>query len=234
MMRVGKHFWRNLILVGALVGATRSATAGPLETSLAKMDRAAAQFTGLSADLSKTSYTAVVKDSSTESGTIVMKRLKGHNMRMLFDVKQPEPKSYFIDGHKFQQYLPKAQTVQEYDIGKYKSMVNEFLLLGFGATSAELRNSYEVSLGGPDTVAGQKATRLELIPKSKDLLMYVAKVELWISDATGLPVQQKFYPPGSGDYTVATYTNAKINPNLPDSAGKLNLPKGVTKEYPQK
>ena len=56
---------------------------------------------------------------------------------------------------------------------------------------------------------------------------------LWISDATGYPVQQKFFQSG-GDYHFVTYSDLKINPDLPDSALKLKLPKGVKREFPQK
>jgi outer membrane lipoprotein-sorting protein len=59
------------------------------------------------------------------------------------------------------------------------------------------------------------------------------KFELWISDETGISVQQKMYQRG-GDYSLATYTNMKINQNLPDSAVKLNLPKGVQHEHIQR
>jgi len=56
----------------------------------------------------------------------------------------------------------------------------------------------------------------------------LSRFELWISDKTGLPVQQKFYEP-SGDYNVFTYSDMKT-PNLPDSALKLKLPSNVKKE----
>ena len=53
--------------------------------------------------------------------------------------------------------------------------------------------------------------RIELTPKSPDVLAHLKKVELWI-DAKGVAIQQKFYEPG-GDYSVATYTNIKTDAN---------------------
>ena len=55
---------------------------------------------------------------------------------------------------------------------------------------------------------------------------------MWVAE-NGYPIQQKFYLPG-GDYELATYSDMKINPDLPDSALKLHLPKNVKREYPQK
>ena len=85
-----------------------------------------------------------------------------------------------------------------------------------------------MTYGGAETVAGQKATRIVLVPKSKDLAAKFSKFELWIPDATGISIQQKIYEPG-GNYTIATYPNMKLDSNIPESAVKLNLPKGVTR-----
>jgi outer membrane lipoprotein-sorting protein len=104
--------------------------------------------------------------------------------------------------------------------------------MGFGTTSKELQENYTVRLLGADTKDGQKVTGLELIPKKKDILQHIKKFELWLSDKTGLPVEQKIYP--GGQYVVITYSNARVNPDLPDSALKLQVPKETKREYPQK
>jgi outer membrane lipoprotein-sorting protein len=124
--------------------------------------------------------------------------------------------------------------VQEIDVGngKDRELLEQFFLLGFGTSRADLQASYNVRLVGPDTVGGQKAQRLELIPKSKEVLQHLLKFEMWVAD-NGYPIQQKFYLTG-GDYQVATYSDMKINPDLPDSALKLNLPLHVKREYPQR
>jgi outer membrane lipoprotein-sorting protein len=123
--------------------------------------------------------------------------------------------------------------VDEYEVGKYKDLAEQFLLLGFGTTSKELAAAYTVTVGGQETVANEKTNRLELIPKSKDMLAHLTKVELWISDTLGVPVQQKLYTPG-GNFHLFTYSNVMVNPNLADSAVKLSLPKGVKVEHPLK
>ena len=206
--------------------------AGPLEATFAKLDRTAAGFTSLTADLRRVDHMALLNEDTVETGEFRMKRVK-HDVHILFDIKQPEPRAYAFDGHKLEEYLPRAETVEEYDAGKYRSLANQFLLLGFGTTSKELLAEYTITLGDLETIGSEKATRLDLIPKSKELIVHLPKVELWISDAMGVPVQQKFYSPG-GNYNLATYSNVMINPNLPDSAVRLSLPKGVTREHPLK
>lgn len=223
---------RFLLLIGVMAATVPSVAAGPLEAAFAKIDHAAAGFTGVSADLRRLNHMALLNEDTVETGAFRMKRVK-HDLHVLFDIKQPAAKAYAFDGHKLEEYLPQEQTVQEYDAGKYKSLADQFLLLGFGTSSKELQAEYTISLGGLETIGDEKTTRLELIPKSKELLVHLPKVDLWISDVMGVPVQQKFYSPG-GNYNLATYSNIMLNPNLPDSAVKLNLPKGVTREHPLK
>jgi outer membrane lipoprotein-sorting protein len=58
-------------------------------------------------------------------------------------------------------------------------------------------------------------------------------LEMWVSEAGGYPVQQKFVQP-SGDYHLFTYQDVKINPPLADEAFRMKLPKGVKREFPQR
>jgi outer membrane lipoprotein-sorting protein len=215
----------------ALTLAVGSVHAASLSEILARMDQASQKFTSLSADVLKISHTGVINEDTKDDGTIRMKRPKPHDIRMLLEIKPPDPKQVFIDGKKVQIFYPNSLVDQEYDMGKYKSLLEEFLLLGFGSNSKDLESAFTISLGGSEVIAGEKTTRLELVPKDKEMLAHLKRVDLWLSDETGLPVQQKFYQPGN-DYQVATYTNVKINPNLPEL--KLDLPKGIKKEYPLK
>ncbi len=224
---------RLLQAAGVIAISVYGAAAGSLEETYSRMDRAAAGFKAVKADLQRLNHTAVLNEDDVESGTFIMKRSKPQDVRVLFDITKPEPRKYYFDGRQLDEYLPKIQTVQVYEAGKYKPLVEEFLLLGFGTTSKELTSHYGVSYKGAEAVGNEKAARLELIPKSRDLAAHLTKVDLWISDTLGVPVQQKFYRPG-GDYNLFTYSNIMLNPNIADSAVKPNLPKDVKREYPLK
>ena len=204
-----------------------------LDVTLNQLDRAGASFRSMSGDIHRVHHMAVINDDDVDSGTILLKRVKAHEMRMLVDLKQPDSKVVTVAGRKADMYLPKANTVQEYDLGKHSSLLDQLFLVGFGTTRQDLEEAYQIRLVGPETVNGQNTTRLELTPKSKDVSQHLQKFELWVSNATGYPVQQKFYMPG-GEYMLVTYSNVKINPDLPDSALKLHLPKNVKWEYPQR
>jgi outer membrane lipoprotein-sorting protein len=221
----------RVVLTGILSLTLAMAAGGPLEAVLARMDRVAATLKDLSADLTKTHHTAVINEDTEDSGTMFIKRPKPQESLMRVEITQPEPRQYAMDAHKAEVYSPKSNVVQVYEIGQYKKLADQLLLLGFGTTSKELAGAYSIALGGPESVDGQPSTRLELTPKSSET--HLMRVDLWISDTTGLPVQEKLYWPG-GDYDLLTYSKMKINPNLPDSAFKPVFPRGVKREYPQK
>jgi outer membrane lipoprotein-sorting protein len=197
------------------------------------MDRTAQQFHSVEADISRTTHTAVVNDNSVETGTIKVKREKSHDTRMLIDLTKPDSKSVAVDTTTVQVYYPKIKTAQVYDITGKKSLIDRFLLLGFGGTSTELKAEYDVSWVGAETANGQPSGHIQLIPKSPDVLARLKKAELWIADGTGLPVRQRFVTSSAGDFMLVDYSNVKFNPNLSDNSLKLTLPKGVQIQHPQ-
>jgi outer membrane lipoprotein-sorting protein len=210
-----------------LLNVGASAADNSLQAVFSHMDQAAAKFKGLTADVRYTSHEAVIDENEISTGTVVVKMPKPHDLHMLIDFKKPDPKTVQINGTKVQIFYPKALEVQVWDVGKArKADLEQFMRLPFGSTSKEIQDSYTVALGGPEKIEGQNATRLELTPKSKDLAAQFPRIELWISDDLGISVQQKLEQQGKS-YSVATYTNVKLNSNIPDSEVKLNLPKGV-------
>jgi len=225
----------SLIILGiAWSASARPKPAGDQDAVLDRVDRAGAAFRGMSAKLRRISHTAVINEDNVDSGTILLKRAHPRDVRMLIDLTEPDPKTVAFQGHKLEIYYPKAATVQEIDVSnsKDRELMEQFFLLGFGTSRADLQAAYNLRLVGPDTVGGQKTERLELIPKSKEVLQHLLKFEMWVAE-NGYPIQQKFYLTG-GDYQLATYSDMKINPDLPDSALKLKTPKNVKREYPQR
>ena len=223
----------GLFLALCSLAAVPAPGAGDLPGILARVDQAAAAFKAMTADVRQLYHTAVINDDTVDVGAVALKRVKLREYRMLINLSQPDPRTVALDGRKAELYLPNIKTVQEYDLGKHRGLVDQFLLLGFGSSGKELASAYDIRLLGTETVGGQSSAHLELTPKSPDVLQHLSKVELWVSEKTGYPAQQQFRLPG-GDYRTVTYTNVRINPDLPDAAVKLQLPKGVKREYPAK
>lgn len=223
---------RYFLVLIPLLAFGRVSPATTVQDVFARMDKAAPAFTGLEAQLKKTSYTKVLDDTSLESGAVRMRRDKPKSLQVLIDFVAPDARTVAFAGKKAEIYYPKMKVVHEYDLGKHRELVDQFLLVGFGVTGRDLESAYTVKLAGEETVSGEKTSHLELTPKSAAVRDKVARVDLWIGEA-GHPVQQKFTEP-SGNYTLFTYTGMKLNPALSDDKLKLKLPKGVKRERPQK
>jgi len=219
-----------LVLTSALVAAATNPES--LENVLARMDRAAASFKDMSADVRWLQHTAAINLDAVDIGTILLKRSK-RDIRMRVEFTSPDRKSLALQGHKLEIFYPNTNTVEEYDTGKYREMLDQFLLIGFGTSGKELAAAYAMKVLGSETVAGQAATHLELIPKSAEMLKNLKKLEMWIADTNLYPVQQKFYLLG-GDYRLVTYTDVKVNTGLRDADLTLKLPKDVKRVTPQK
>jgi outer membrane lipoprotein-sorting protein len=200
---------------------------------LSKLDQSAAKFHAMTGNLTRLSYTKVIEDKSTEEGMIALKKVGSRDLQVLIEFSKPDPKMVAFRGRKAEIYYPKLKLVQEYDLGKRTDLLDQFLLVGFGTTGRELKANYSVKYIGEESIAGQKAQKLELTPSTAERREKLQKLELWIDDDGLYPVQQKFIQP-SGDYYLFTYRDVKLNPQLGDDAFKLKLPKGVKREFPQK
>ena len=207
------------------------ARAATLDQVLAQMNQNAAKFKSVTAKVRYDSYIAVVKTDEVSTGAFRMKRSK-RDVLVQVELTEPDPKTVAFSGTKVEIYYPKLKQIEVYNLGGH-DVVEKYLALGFGASSNDLKTDYAIRELGAEAVNGVQTSRLELIPKSKQVMQQFLKIELWMSDATGYPVQEKFYKTG-GDYTIITYSDVAINPTLPDSVFKLNPPKGVQRVFPGK
>jgi outer membrane lipoprotein-sorting protein len=213
-------------IVAAIGSPAASAAEHSLEDTLAKMDQAAAHFKGLSANVLYGSHMEAIHEDDAETGTMLVKRPKPKDMHVKISIEKPDVKVAVTDGNEVKVYYPNSGEIDKISLKDKRSLVGMIMALGFGGTSKELKTNYEVQLSGAETVSGESTTRLELIPKSPELLEQWKRIDLWISDKSGYAVQQKFYDRGK-DYTVITYSNVKMNPEIPDSAFNLDAPKGT-------
>jgi outer membrane lipoprotein-sorting protein len=141
----------------------------------------------------------------------------------------PDQSIVRFGGKTVETFYPKANTVEIINVGKNAAQVEEFLLLGFGNTEAEIRRGWNVKLGGTEA----KIVRIELTPKGSETRNLIAMIELWIPEDHGNPVREKVTRP-SKDYTLIAYSEVKVNAPLPAGSFDLKMPANVKKIYPQK
>jgi outer membrane lipoprotein-sorting protein len=181
-----------------------------LSEIIARMDADAPAFRGVTAQLNRIEYTAAIKDTTVYKGEVTLLKQK-RGVAALLTYASPDPRQLQFKEGTALEYLPNTNTINEYDIGKFSSVVNEFVTLGFGTSGQDLKKSYSVTLIGPETLNDTKVTKLELVPRKPEALQYMKKIEMWVLDGKSYAVQLKIYQP-SGDWDTATYSSVQINP----------------------
>jgi len=211
-------------------GAARSQGKGSwtLERVLTQLDDASKSFKGLSADVERTKVTVVVNDKSTENGTILVRGDK-----MLLEMKPPDARTILRSGDTLSVYTPGLKRVEEYNIGKNRTLVDEFMQLGFGQSGKDLEKHYLVTLQAEAELDQRKTVELELTPKTESVRAQFSKILIWFDESSWLPVQQQLFETGSGDYEIIHYTQIVRNPKTDESEFKPHWPKGTEKIHPQ-
>ncbi len=220
-----------ILIFGA--GTTRvshaQGTSWTTDSVLGMMDKSAHDFHTLTADIEHIKYTDVVKDTSTETGKLFVRR----DEKMRIEFEQPDRRTILRNGDSLFVFTPKINRVEEYDLGKNREMVDQYVLLGFGTKSENVRKSYLVSLLRETELDHKKVALLELTPKSDQVRKQIAKIQMWVDEASWLPIQQKFFESGSEDYLIFHYTNVMKNLKIDDGRFKQDWPKGASRTKPR-
>ena len=231
-----KHVQNILMIVVLLASACALNTQGAqssggwsIEGVLGMMDKSAQDFHTLTADIEHVKYTAVVKDTATETGHIFVR--KDDKMRIEF--VNPDPRTILRLGESLFLFNPKINRVEEYNLGKNKALVDQYVRLGFGTRGEDIKKSYLVSVIGEEELDHKKTVVLELTPKSEQVRNQILKIQMWVDESSWLPIQQKFFEAGSGDYFLFHYMNAMKNLKIPDARFKQDWPKNVTRVKPR-
>jgi outer membrane lipoprotein-sorting protein len=213
----------------AAPSATQNRSALSTQGVLSMMDNAAKDFHSLTADIEHIKYTAVVKDSSTETGQIFVRR----DDKMRIEIQKPDLKTILRNGDSLYIFTPKINRVEEYNLGKHRDMADQYLALGFGTKGEALKKNYLVTVMGEEEFDSHKTVLLELTPKSAQARSQISRIQMWVDEASWIPVQQKFFETGSGDYFLSHYIHVMKNLKIPDAKFKPDWPKGVKVEKPR-
>src|ERR1035437_3308886 len=219
------------LAVGLIFLVTQSATARKHKAHTdfseveVQMNKAAKDLHTVSANLEYTKVTVLVNDKSTETGQLFFAR-KGKYVDLCIKFVKPDSKVILVKKNRAQIYLPKINQVQQYDMGQQSDLMQQFLLLGFGSEINDLKKSYNIKYLREEDMGDDTTAVLELTPRSENVAAQLVKLEVWISEDSWLPIQQKFYESG-GDYLIARYSGMKVDRGLPGSAFDLQPAPGA-------
>ena len=221
---------KRLIVGAALLCVAQTATTATnelgwtLDSALAQIDRQAQDFNTALADV-EAQWQAAGADQPhrTASGRLYVNK----EGTLRFKVESPEQRTVLVTKSEVQDYDPVRALVDRYSLSKHKTRLEPYARLGFTTTGKDLRDDYLVTLLGEDFVNGRRIVGLELTPKKERAREVVARLQLWIDQASWMPVKQVISHVASGDTLTITYygmaRNLKLNPDL----FKAKWPKGT-------
>ena len=195
-----------------------------LSEILDHMSKASKDLKTVAANLEYTKVTVVVNDKSIETGELFFH--KGKSTEIKINFQKPDNKIILFKKNKAEIYFPKINQVQEFDLGQKTDLVQQFLLLGFGSDVGELKKAYNIKYLQEEDVDGETTALLELSPRKQNVAAQLVKIQIWISEDSWLPAQQKFFE-SDGDYLIARYTGMKVNRPLPGSKFELGAPESA-------
>ena len=183
------------------------------------MDAAAANFQTTQADFVWDQYQRVVDETDTQKGTVYYRR-SGKEIEMMADIKEPEQKFLLYKDGKLQVYQPKIEQVIQYTAGANHNEIESYLVLGFGGSGQDLKNAFDVTYQGEETIDNIATAKLHLTPKSEKVRNYFTEAFLWIDLNRGISLQQKFMQ-SQGDYRLAKYSAVKVNAKISNDVFRL-------------
>lgn len=201
------------------IGTAQRPGAATLDSVLQKMDAAATNFQTTQADFVWDQYQRVVDETDTQKGTVYYRR-SGKEIEMMADIKEPEQKFLLYKDGKLQVYQPKIEQVIQYTAGANHNEIESYLVLGFGGSGQDLKNSFDVTYQGDETVDNIVTAKLHLTPKSEKVRNYFTEAFLWIDLSRGISLQQKFMQ-SQGDYRLAKYSAVKVNAKISNDVFRL-------------
>jgi outer membrane lipoprotein-sorting protein len=206
------------------------ATAAPatlqvLSPVLLKMEQAGRNLKTLRAGISRLKRDTTLGATDKASGTLYYKAGSEGTERVLIEDTEPMRQIMAVVGDKVTIYQPRINqafvTTRKAAAGKNRALA--FLGIGYGQAGAQLRDKYDVTVVGPDTVAGRETTLLALKPKQQD--GPVMGLQVWVDNTTWLPVQYVIGEKGAR--TTVTLSSMQPNVKLDDNKFEVSLPKGT-------
>jgi outer membrane lipoprotein-sorting protein len=202
-----------LLLAVAPITVMAQAKPGELDSVLRQMDAASTKFKTAEADFQWDFYERVVKQTTTQHGSIYFKK-NGSNLEMGAKVNPPAAKFLSFKGGQLAIFDPGTKDFKVFASGKNRAQYESFLTLGFGGSGSDLAKAWTVTLLGTEPISDGGATvptaKLDLVSKDANVRNMFTHIVIWVDTARGISLKQQFFTP-SDDYRTTIYSNIRYN-----------------------
>lgn len=178
-----------------------------LQNTLKRLDTTSATFTSAQATFHKELYNALVKDTTSQDGSVYSTRSKAGTTQMGVRIDGPGARIVELKNGVIRDYNPALKC---FDTVQASGKLDSFLTLGFGGSGKDLARTWAVTDAGPETISGMKVEKLILVPKEITIKNNIVRVALWMDLDRGVSIKQLFEFP-SHDTQTAVYSGIRLN-----------------------
>jgi outer membrane lipoprotein-sorting protein len=199
---------------------------GHLDEVLRQMDASSLKFQSAEADFRWDLYELVVKETTTQTGTIYFKKEKGST---IMGAKVTSPSIKFIEyrNNLLRLFDPGVNHLTTVNATKNKAQLESFLTVGNGGSGTDLTKAWRIQDLGDEVIDGVQTTKLDLVPKDPAVRNNCTHMTIWVDPVRDIQLKQSLYMP-SGDYRTAVYTNIKYNQKIDEKSYELKTDKNTT------
>jgi outer membrane lipoprotein-sorting protein len=211
----------GVLLLAAAYGVGFATAAQPrpdrLKTVLAQMDAGSKTFRSAEATIQKQQFEKIVKDTTTESGTIYFLR-NGGSTQVGAKFDPPNEQTLEYKNGAVRLYSAGTNHIDQYSTtGANQTRFETFLTLGFGASGSDLAMAWTITDQGTEKMSdGGKPVeveKLDLVSKDASVRGNFTHITIWVDVARDLSLKQEFFTP-SGDTQTAIYSNIRLNQRI--------------------
>jgi outer membrane lipoprotein-sorting protein len=199
---------------------------GHLDEVLRQMDAASLKFQSAEADLRRDLYERVVKETTTQTGTIYFKK-QGTSTIMGAKMVTPSVKIIEFRNGILRLFEPGTDHLTIIDATKNKAQFDSFLTVGFGGSGKDLAKAWTISDLGDEMVDGVQTAKLDLVAKDPAVRQNCTHMTIWVDPVRGIELKQSLYLP-SEDYQTAVYTNIKYNEKVDEKLYQIKTDSKTT------
>jgi outer membrane lipoprotein-sorting protein len=220
------------LLFSAVILVTTSASLqaqpkpGHLDGVLRQMDAASLKFQSAEATFRWDLYERVVKQTTTQTGTIYFKK-QGTTTVMGAKVEQPSVKIIEFRNGIVRLFEPGTDHLTIIDATKNKAQFESFLTVGFGGSGKDLAKAWTISDLGDEVIDGVQTAKLDLVAKDPAVRNNCTHMTIWVDPVRGIQLKQSLYMP-SEDYRTAVYTDIKYNQKVDEKPYQIKTDSKTT------
>ncbi|SFS13386.1 Outer membrane lipoprotein-sorting protein [Granulicella pectinivorans] len=176
-----------------------------LATVLAQMDAASARFKSAQADLTQDTYERVVKDTTTDKGSLYFER-KGTSTEMGLRLDPPTTRFVDFKNGVVRVFDPGPNTITEIR----SAQAATYLAIAFGGSGKDLAKTWDITDKGTEQLDGISVEHLDLVSKDPTVRQNFSHIEIWVDPTRAISIKQIIFFPG-GNTKTSHYTHIRYN-----------------------